>query len=128
MALEDAVEVISNGQEWPPAKEQLSLGGYPNDSGITPLDLVALVYPDPVESVTKGGIIIPESAQDKQKYHTQKATLVAVGRSCFVQWVEKPQAGDRVLIVQYSGTLIKGKDGKEYRIVKEDDIIAGLEE
>lgn len=100
----------------------------PNPSGITPLDLVALVYPDPVEEVSKGGIIIPDTVQAKQKYHTQKATLVAVGKSCFTQWVEKPQAGERVLIVQYAGTLIKGKDGKEYRIVKEDDIIAGLEE
>lgn len=101
---------------------------YPNESGITPLDLVALVYPDPVEAVTKGGIILPETTLDRQKYHTQKATLVAVGKSCFTQWVEKPAPGARVLIVQYAGTLIKGADGKEYRIVKNDDIIAGLEE
>lgn len=99
-----------------------------NPSGITPLDLVALVLPDPVETVTKGGIIIPDASADKMKYHTQKATLIAKGKSCFVQWVEKPEVGDRVLIVQYAGTLIKGKDGKEYRIIKEDDLIAGLEE
>lgn len=99
-----------------------------NTSGITPFDLVALVFPDPVESKTAGGIIIPENVQDKQKYHVQKATLVAVGKSCFTQWIEKPQPGERILIAQYAGTLIKGKDGKDYRIVKEDDIIAGLEE
>lgn len=118
-----AVEAIKSGPVDP-----LDYMDYPNESGITPLDLVALVFPDPVEAVTKGGIIIPETTQDKQKYHTQKATLIAAGRSCFVQWVEKPRAGDRVLIVQYAGTLIKGRDGKEYRIIKEDDLIAGLEE
>ncbi len=98
-----------------------------NTSGYKPLDLVALVHPDPVEAVTAGGIIIPEATQDKQKYHTQKATLIAVGKSCFAQWIEKPQPGTRVLIVQYAGTLLKGDDGKEYRIIREDDIIAELE-
>lgn len=114
-----AVEAMKQGAAWPV---------FPNESGITPLDLVALVLPDPVEAVTPGGIIIPETTQDKQKYHTQKATLIACGKSCFTQWVEKPQPGERVLIVQYAGTLIKGRDGKEYRIIKEDDLIAGLEE
>ena len=99
-----------------------------NPSGITPLDLVALVLPDAVEEVTKGGIIIPDAARDRQKYHTQKATIVALGKSCFADWIEKPAPGDRVLIVQYAGTLIKGNDGLEYRIVRNEDIIAGLEE
>jgi len=98
-----------------------------NKSGYKPLDLVALVLPDPVEAITAGGIIIPESSKEKQKYHTQKATLIAVGKSCFAQWIEKPEPGTRVLIVQYAGTLIPGKDGKEYRIIREDDIIAELE-
>lgn len=99
-----------------------------NTSGITPLDLVALVHPDPVEAVSKGGIIIPENVQDKQKYHVQKATLIAAGKSCFAQWVEKPEPGSRVLIAQYAGTLMKGKDGKEYRVIRNEDLVALLEE
>lgn len=99
-----------------------------NTSGIVPLDLVALIYPDPVEEVSSGGIIIPKTAADKQKYHVQKATLVAVGKSCFHEWVEKPEPGQRVLFAQYAGTLIEGKDGKEYRMVRNEDLIAILEE
>lgn len=102
--------------------------GLENPSGIIPLDLVALVLPDPVEAVTKGGIIIPNTTQDKQKYRTQKATLIAVGKSCFAEWVEKPQPGQHVLIAEYSGTLIKGKDGLEYRVIRNDDLVAILEE
>lgn len=99
-----------------------------NTSGITPYDLLALVLPDPVEEVTKGGIYIPDAAQEREKYNTQKATLIALGKSCHVQWVEKPKPGDRVLISQYAGKMHKGKDGKDYRIIKEDDLIAALED
>lgn len=128
MALEQAVEVISSGEDWPPVKEQLSVGGYPNTSGITPYDLLALVLPDPVEEVTKGGVYIPQSAQEREKYNTQKATIIALGKSCHVQWVEKPQPGERVLIAQYAGKMMKGRDGKDYRIIKEDDLLAGWED
>jgi chaperonin GroES len=106
---------------------EAAIWGYPNTSGITPLDLLALVLPDPVEEVTKGGIILPDAAQEREKYNTQKATLIALGKSCHVQWVEKPQPGDRILIAQYAGKMVKGDDGQDYRIVKEDDIIAMLE-
>ena len=99
-----------------------------NTSGIVPLDLVALVYPDPVESKTPGGIIIPEITQDKQKYHVQKATLIAAGKSCFAQWIEQPEPGARVLIAQYAGTLLKGNDGKDYRVIRNEDLVALLEE
>lgn len=122
----NAIAETKPGPAWDVRAEPAEL--YPNPSGIVPLDLVALVLPDPAEAVTKGGIIIPETTQAKQKYHTQKATLVATGKSCFAEWVEKPVPGQRVLIVQYAGTLIKGKDGAEYRIVRNDDLIAVLEE
>lgn len=98
-----------------------------NESGIIPLDLVMLVYPDPPKEKTAGGIFIPETVQAKEKYHTVKATLIQSGKSCFADWVEKPQDGSRVLIVQYAGSLIEGKDGKEYRIIRNEDLIAILE-
>lgn len=99
-----------------------------NNSGIKPVDTKALVLPDPVKEKTTGGIILPSAATDKQKYATQKATLVAIGRSCFAEWIEKPSAGDRVLIAQYAGTIVKGEDGAEYRIINDEDICALLEE
>ena len=99
-----------------------------NNSGIKPVDTKALVLPDVVEEKTAGGIIIPETAKDKQRYATQKASLIAIGQSCFAEWIEKPAVGSRVLISQYAGTIVKGDDGAEYRIINDEDICALLEE
>ncbi len=99
-----------------------------NNSGIKPVDTKALVMLDPAEVKTAGGIILPDSATEKQKYATQKATLIAIGKSCFAEWLESPEPGSRILIAQYSGTLIKGADGQEYRIINDEDICALLEE
>lgn len=98
-----------------------------NESGIKPLDTKLLVKMDQVEEITKGGIIIPATTTDKQKYAVQKATLVDMGMSCFCDWVEKPEIGARILIAQYAGSLIKGEDGQEYRIINDEDIVAELE-
>jgi chaperonin GroES len=99
-----------------------------NTSGMIPVDLKALVKVDPPEEKLKSGLIIPESALEKQKYAAQKATIVAVGKSCFAEWIEKPAEGERVLIAQYSGALLKGADGQDYRIINDEDIIAVLQE
>lgn len=106
----------------------------PNPSGIIPMDLRILVRPDTVEEKSKGGIILPESAQEKEKYAQCKATVVAIGENAFEEAASrspafvKPQPGTRVLIAKYGGVLLKGNDGVEYRIMNDEDIIARLEE
>lgn len=106
----------------------------PNPSGIVPMDLRILVRPDTVEEKSKGGIILPESAQEKEKYAQCKATVVAIGENAFEEAATrsaafvKPQPGTRVLIAKYGGVLLKGNDGVEYRIMNDEDIIARLEE
>jgi co-chaperonin GroES (HSP10) len=35
----------------------------------------------------------------------------------------KPQPGDRVLISKYGGVVLTGKDGKEYRLMNDEDVI-----
>lgn len=105
-----------------------------NPSGIIPMDLRVLVRPDTIEEKSKGGIIIPESAQEKEKYAQCKATMVALGENAFEEAASrspsfiKPVAGTRVLIAKYGGILLKGKDGVEYRIMNDEDIIARLED
>jgi chaperonin GroES len=76
------------------------------------------------EEITKGGIILPETA--KEKPHEGK--IVAVGRGKTldngqIQALEL-KAGDRILYGKYSGSEIKTKDGKEYLIMKEEDVLA----
>jgi len=75
---------------------------------------------------TKGGIIIPDTAQEKP----QEARVIAVGSGRVlddgtVRPVEVKK-GDRILFGKYSGSEIK-LDGTEHIILREEDILAVLE-
>lgn len=105
-------------------------GDAPNTSGIVPVDLRVLVKPDPVEEVTKGGVIIADVTKEKQKYAGTKATLVAAGDNAFSEWgaaARKPRPGDRVHFAQYSGAWIKGDDGEDYVIMNDKDLTSIVE-
>ena len=78
------------------------------------------------ESVTKGGIIIPDSAKEKPV----EATVIAVGSGKVLEdgTVRKldVKEGDRVLFGKYSGSEVK-IDGEEHLILREDDILGVIE-
>ena len=91
---------------------------------IKPLGDRIVVQPLEAEEVTKGGIILPDTA--KEKPHEGK--IVAVGRGKVgdngqVQPLEL-KVGDRVLYGKYSGNEIKTKEGKELLIMREEDVLA----
>lgn len=76
------------------------------------------------EEMTKGGIVLPDTAKEKP----QEGEIVAVGKGKklddgSVQALEV-KVGNRVLYGKYSGTEITTKDGKEFLIMKEEDIFA----
>jgi len=101
-----------------------------NVSGITPLDLKILIKPDPVEEVSKGGIIMAPTATERAKFAQTKATVVAIGCNAFRDWgaqAAKPSAGSRVIIGQYSGARTKGVDGEEYVVCEDKDVLAIIE-
>lgn len=100
-----------------------------NPSGIIPLDLRILVRPDPVQEVTKGGIILSDVTKDRQKYAATKAVLVEAGGNAFTEWggARKPVAGDRVCYAQYSGAEQKGEDGEAYVLMNDKDLLAIIE-
>jgi chaperonin GroES len=90
---------------------------------ITPLgDRVLVKRLEPAET-KKGGIIIPESAQEKP----MEATVIAVGTGKVLEDGTKVAfevaKGDRVLIGKYSGTDVKIDDA-DYLILSQDDILA----
>lgn len=85
-----------------------------------------LVEPVEEKDVSKGGIIIPDSAREKP----QEGKVVAVGTGKLDD-DGKPipfnvKKGDKVLMPKYGGTEIK-LDDKEYQIVREEDILAVLD-
>jgi chaperonin GroES len=79
------------------------------------------------EEKTKGGIIIPDSAKEKP----QEARVVAVGDGKMLESGQKApltvKPGDKILFGKYSGTEIK-IDGEEHLILREDDVLAIVED
>ncbi|MCI7758657.1 MAG: co-chaperone GroES [[Eubacterium] saphenum] len=78
------------------------------------------------EETTKSGIILTAAAQEKPSI----AEIVAVGPGGMVDGNEVKmfvKVGEKVLISKYAGTEVK-VDGVEYSIVKQDDILAVVEE
>jgi len=78
------------------------------------------------EEITKSGIILPSSAKE----NPQEAVVISVGNGSLVKGDIVPmevRPGDKVIYAKYSGTSIK-INGEEYRIVKQADIIAVVED
>ncbi len=78
------------------------------------------------EEVSRGGIIIPDSAKEKP----QEGKVIAVGKGKIgedgkLQPLDVKK-GDKVLFSKYAGTEIN-IEGDEHLIVREDDILGVLE-
>jgi len=101
-----------------------------NESGVIPIDLKCLVKPIKIEEVTKGGIYIPDPQRQTEDLAGIKAELVAVGSQAFEAIKNpdaRPRAGMLVSISKYAGYLITGRDGEEYRLINDDDVVAVLD-
>jgi len=85
---------------------------------IKPLSDRVIVEPAAAETQTASGIIIPDTAKEKP----HKGTVVAVGPGK-KDHTMTVQVGDSVLYGKYAGTELK-LDGKDYMIMREDDILA----
>ena len=85
---------------------------------IKPLGDRVLVKPLEEKEITKGGIIIPDTAKEKP----QRGSVVAAGPGK----KDEPmtvKTGDTVLYGKYSGTEIT-IEGHDYLIMRESDILA----
>ncbi|MDG1432912.1 MAG: co-chaperone GroES [Saprospiraceae bacterium] len=85
-----------------------------------PINDRVVVQPAPAEEVTKGGIIVPDTA--KEKPQRGKVISVGPGKDGNKMTVKK---GDVVLYGKYSGQEIN-HEGKDYLIMREDDILVIL--
>ena len=77
-----------------------------------------LIEPAAAETQTSSGLYIPDTAKEKP----QKGIVVAVGPGT----KENPvtlSVGDTVLYGKYAGTELQ-HDGKDFLIMKENDILA----
>lgn len=81
---------------------------------IQPLADYVVAQQEEAATKTASGLYLPESATEKPK----TAKVVAIGKE-----VKAIQVGDRILCKSYSTTDVK-LDGKDYMLIKEEDILA----
>lgn len=93
---------------------------------LKPLGDRVLVEPAEEKETKKGGIIIPDTAKEKPT----EGIVIALGTGKTDDNGKKVpfevKKGDRVLVSKYGGTEIK-LDGKEYKILNSDDILAVID-
>ena len=94
--------------------------------GFRPLHDRVMVKRVGQEEKTSGGIIIPETAQEKP----MEGEVVAVGSGTRTEdgkiLALDVKPGDRILFGKWSGTEVK-IDGQDYLIMKESDIMGIIE-
>ena len=90
---------------------------------VKPLNDRVLVKRTEELTVTKGGILIPNTAKEKPI----EGKIVAVGPGKMSEQGQRMtlqvKEGDRVLFGKYAGTEIK-VEGEEYLMMREEDILA----
>jgi chaperonin GroES len=89
---------------------------------IKPLGARVLVKLAESTEVKKGGIIIPDAAKEKPV----EGTVVAIGKKRDEDGKEIPfdvAINDTVLLPKYGGTEVKLDDGKEYQLVRDEDLL-----
>ena len=92
---------------------------------IRPLQDRIIVIRIDEETMTKGGIVIPDTAKEKP----QRGEVLAVGNGKILDNGTKipldVQVGNKILFGKYTGTDIK-IDGEEVLILREDEVLAIL--
>jgi chaperonin GroES len=93
---------------------------------VKPLNDRVLVKRTEELTVTKGGILIPDTAKEKPI----EGKVVAVGPGKMSEQGQRMtlqvKEGDKVLFGKYSGTEIK-VEGEEYLMMREEDILAVIQ-
>src|SRR4029077_6373483 len=94
--------------------------------------LVSLLPPD---TMTPGGLLLPEIAQNAsrgEKAFPRKGVVIAVGawRTTKQGFAILPdfKPGDTVLVNEYLGTKLTRNIGEQYRLCLVDDVLAVLSE
>ena len=85
-----------------------------------------LVEPAEEKEVKKGGIIIPDTAREKPTEGIVRAVGTGKRDDGDKAIPIEVKEGDRVLMTKYGGTEVK-LDGKEFKILRNDDLLAIIE-
>jgi len=89
-----------------------------------------LVEVPPVEDKTASGIVIPKEVTDKERKAVEYGKVVQVGPTAFTAFGREPDiinVGDQVSFLRYSGKTIVDKDGTDYLLLNDEDILCVIE-
>lgn len=93
---------------------------------IQPLGDRVVVKPSNRETMTKSGIVLPDTAKEKP----QEGEIIAVGPGKVLDNGKRStlevQIGQKVLFAKYAGSEVK-MEGEEYLILRESDIMGIVE-
>lgn len=93
------------------------------DIKINPLGKRVLVKQDQVEETTKGGLVLPPSANEDQKSETGTVVKLGTGKSKGKEIPFEVSVGDRIYFKKYSPDELE-IDGEKYLLLEEEDILA----
>jgi co-chaperonin GroES (HSP10) len=100
-----------------------------NPSGLDPRGWKVVVQPEEVKKVTSGGVHLPDETTERWGAAMTRGVVLAVGPNAFERFKEPhPKAGDLVTVPRYGGMEFKGVDGKDYRILNDEDVAAVVED
>lgn len=93
---------------------------------LKPLGDRIVIKPTEAQEVTKGGIVLPDSAKERP----QEGEIIAVGEGKTLesgaQVPMEVKVGDKIIYSKYGGTEVK-IGGEKYVILRQDDILAVME-
>jgi chaperonin GroES len=94
---------------------------------IQPLEDRVLIQRVESEEKTEGGIIVPETAQEKPQEGIVRAAGPGTRNDAGERVPMEVSEGDKVLFGKYSGTEIT-VEGEEHMILRESELIAVIED
>jgi len=99
-----------------------------NKSGMHPVEFKVLIRQRKVETVSAGGIALPDSLTEKEQWKESLAQVVEMGSRAFFDCPDdKPEVGSWVVYREYAGFKFEGKDGDEYQLINDKDVMAGYD-
>ena len=96
-----------------------------NNSGIHPVGSRLLIKTLELETKTASGIVIVTvSSAEREEMANTTGEVIEVGDDCISGWFE---VGDNIVFAKYAGLLYLGKDGKKYRVINDENVVATLD-
>lgn len=93
---------------------------------VKPIGDHILVEPAEEKEVKRGGIVIPDTAKEKPTEGIVRAVGTGKRDDEGKLIPMEVKEGDRIIMTKYGGTEVK-LDGKEYKILRSDDLLAVIE-